>query len=370
MTIVRFILGLAACCLAGQSQAQWTSDAWTFTDPARDDRPIPMNFLRPDGDPEPLPWVIVAHGFVMGPDDYDDLATALVEQGFLVGLVDTETGFAPSHEDYAKDLVYLAEQGAQALADADAPLAAWIQGNVGLVGHSMGGGAAWLAASMATVSAVVGLAPAETNPSAIAAGGQITAPSLVISGSADAVTPPSSNHLPIHESVTSSPCKAWVNLIEGGHCGFADEGTLCDLGELLFSGMPRDVQQQHAFTLVGYWLQFHMGLDPAGLDAMDAYGVDHNDVEVDLACVVSFTSEASQASLACFPVPASSLLTLQSPHPNATWQAWDLQGRAMALRWVAEGQLDIQAWPVGAYVIQATSPSGASLGATRILVAR
>ena len=133
MTIVRFILGLAACCLAGQSQAQWTSDAWTFTDPARDDRPIPVNFLRPDGDPEPLPWVIVAHGFVMGPDDYDDLATALVEQGFLVGLVDTETGFALPHEDYAKDLVYLAEQGAQALADADAPLAAWIQGNVGLV---------------------------------------------------------------------------------------------------------------------------------------------------------------------------------------------------------------------------------------------
>ena len=142
------------------------------------------------------------------------------------------------------------------------------------------------------------------------------------------------------------------------------------MGELLFSGMPRDVQQQHAFTLVGDWLQFHMGLDPAGLDAMDAYGVDHDDVEVDLACVVSFTSEVSQASLACFPMPASSLLTLQSPHSNATWQAWDLQGRAMALRWVAEGQLDIQAWPVGAYVIQATSPSGASLGATRILVAR
>ena len=97
MTIVRFILGLTACCIAGQSHAQWTSDAWMFTDPTREDRPIPVNFLRPDGDPEPLPWVIVAHGFVMGPDDYDDLATALVDQGFLVGLVDTETGFATSH---------------------------------------------------------------------------------------------------------------------------------------------------------------------------------------------------------------------------------------------------------------------------------
>ena len=116
-------------------------------------------------------------------------------------------------------------------------------------------------------------------------------------------------------------------------------------------------------------MQFHMGLDPTGLDAMDAYGVD-DDVEVDLACELSNMPELSQASLACFPVPASSLLTLQSPHPNAIWQAWDLQGRAMALRWVAEGQLDIQAWPVGAYVVQATSPSGASLGATRILVAR
>ena len=106
MTIVRFILGLTACCIAGQSHSQWTSDAWTFTDPTREDRPIPVNFLRPNGDPEPLPWVIVAHGFVMGPDDYDDLATALVDQGFLVG-----RGLPPTSNITAINTVALPRNG-------------------------------------------------------------------------------------------------------------------------------------------------------------------------------------------------------------------------------------------------------------------
>lgn len=350
--------------IASAGHAQTASDTWTFIDAARDDREIPVQFFYPSDAVAPMPWVIIAHGFAMPTTDYDDLAQALVGGGFVVGLVNTETGFAPSHEAYGLDLAYLAEHGGADLALVDIEVANWVQpGAVALVGHSMGGGAAWLAASMTEVDALVGLAPAETTPSAIEAGSSIEAPAMVISGTADAVTPPTTQHIPLYDALTNVDCQAFVSLEEGGHCGFADEGTLCDFGELLFTGMDRETQQLHTHAMLIPWLQFHLGLYPEGLDAIDTYANSEGDVELTLACETSglATGEAVENPAILFPNPVSTTLNLGGAPQD--WRAWDAQGQAMPIRWTGEGRVDVSTWPNGPYLFQ----SG-DLQPTRVLV--
>ena len=344
------------------SHAQTASDTWTFIDAARDDREIPVQFFYPNDAVAPMPWVIIAHGFAMSTTDYDDLAQALVAGGFVVGLVNTETGFAPSHEAYGLDLAYLAEHGGADLALVDIEVGNWMQpGTVALVGHSMGGGAAWLAASMTEVDALVGLAPAETTPSAIEAGPSIEAPAMVISGTADAVTPPTTQHIPLYEALTHVDCQAFVSLEEGGHCGFADEGTLCDFGELLFTGMDRETQQLHTHAMLIPWLQFQLGLNPDGLDAIEAYADNEGDVELTLACETSSlaTGEAAENPAILFPNPVSTTLNLGGAPQD--WRAWNAQGQAMPIP--GEGRVDVSTWPNGPYLFQ----SGDSQP-TRVLV--
>ena len=104
----------------------------------------------------------------MPTSDYDVLAETLNEAGMAMVMVDMETGILPSHEDFGLDLAYTVEHAA-----ADALGLEGILGDkVALMGHSMGGGASWLAAAQlgTSVNALIGLAPAETTPSAMDAG--------------------------------------------------------------------------------------------------------------------------------------------------------------------------------------------------------
>mgnify|MGYP001050815746 FL=1 len=61
----------------------------------------------------------------------------------------------------------------------------------GLIGHSMVGGASFLAAeNNSNIHALINFAAAETTPSAISAARGITVPSLIFSGDDDCVAPP------------------------------------------------------------------------------------------------------------------------------------------------------------------------------------
>ena len=73
------------------------------------------------------------------------------------------------------------------------------------------------AANNANISGIVGLAPAETNPSAIGVCANISVPALIFSGSSDGVTPPAEHHLPIYQGIASS-CKSFVSITGGAHC--------------------------------------------------------------------------------------------------------------------------------------------------------
>ena len=99
------------------------------------------------------------------------------------------------------------------------------------MGHSMGGGASFLAVQFnAAITALATLAPAETNPSAINAAASILIPSLIIAGEKDCVTPPVSNQQPMYAAL-QSPCKTLVVINNGIHCQMANSNVLCNFGE-------------------------------------------------------------------------------------------------------------------------------------------
>jgi len=98
-----------------------------------------------------------------------------------------------------------------------------------IMGHSMGGGATMLAAANnANIAGIVGLAPAETNPSAIGVCTNISVPALIFSGSSDGVTPPAEHHLPIYQGISITRAEQqektfwfldpWLQYILGNDC--------------------------------------------------------------------------------------------------------------------------------------------------------
>jgi pimeloyl-ACP methyl ester carboxylesterase len=344
---------------AGQLQTNHT-----FTDPARADRQIPVDFRYPENLTEPAPLIAFGHGFAMSAGDYDDLAAGLVSAGYIVGLVDTESGLAPSHEDFGLDLVYVLEASDTEITDG--PLANLILPVGAIAGHSMGGGAAWLAAASGSdaVGAVVGLAPAETNPSAIAAAPAVTCPALVISGSADAVTPPAENHWAIHNASTSSPCLSFVNLVDGGHCGFADALTVCDIGELFFNGMSRAEQQARTLDVLIPWLDSQLLGNPAAWSEFASYSA--SNVEITTNCSgANAVADLSEARFLPYPNPASNSLNIPL---GCTVDAWDLWGRRLPVGQSRNGQLDVSEWPRGWAVIRVIRPSGESSQPVRVLL--
>ena len=223
----------------------------------------------------------------------------------------------------------------------------------------MGGGASWLGAAEmgASLGAVIGWAPAETSPSAIAAAGNVTAPALVISGTGDAITPPLSSHIPVYESLPGTTCRGFASLENGSHCGYSDSGTLCDFGELGFSGMSREAQQAHTAALTVGWLQHHLTGDPSAWIALQSYGEEEDDVTLTLDCTPSLIATASHAPTAsCHPNPVQSTLHLELPWLPESACIRSASGRTFATWSPTDGPtIDVSTWPAGLYFLHLVS---------------
>jgi pimeloyl-ACP methyl ester carboxylesterase len=192
-----------------------------------------------------FPVLAVGHGFTIPADRYDYLVDGLVPGGVIVVLPTTESGLSPDHAAFGADLAFVT----RALA-ADPAFAAAAGALRGVVGHSMGGGAAVLAAaSDPGLALLVGLAPAETNPSAAGAAASVTAPTLVLSGSRDCVTPFASHAGPILAALASTSIRH-VDIAGGSHCQFSDGYFTCSIGENSCGGSATiPAVDQHAVTV-------------------------------------------------------------------------------------------------------------------------
>lgn len=215
-----------------------------------------------------FPVIVFGHGFVMSWDAYQNIWDELVPQGYIMVFPRTEGGFSPSHSEFGLDLALLVTKMQEQNSEPASIFESHVAPKSAIMGHSMGGGASFLAAASNTsIETVIGLAPAETNPSAVAAAALVTVPALIFSGSSDAVTPPVDHHLPIYNSIASN-CKNFVSIIGGAHCYFANSNFNCDFGEGSSGGsitITRAEQHQILFDIVTPWLNFKLkGMCDAG----------------------------------------------------------------------------------------------------------
>jgi pimeloyl-ACP methyl ester carboxylesterase len=241
----------------------------TFTDPDRNNRSIPTQIFYPantSGSNVPVaagefPVIVFGHGFVMVYSAYEYLWQALVPQGYILVLPTTEGGFSPNHLALGLDLCFLVGKMKSENLNPASLFFEHIAEGAAIMGHSMGGGAAFLACeNFSDVSAMITFAAAETNPSAIQAAASIQVPALVFSGSNDCITPPPNHQVPMYNNLASS-CKTFISITGGGHCYFADYNFNCAFGELTCSPSPTITRsQQHAIILNHLipYLEFHL----------------------------------------------------------------------------------------------------------------
>jgi dienelactone hydrolase len=245
-----------------------------FTDPARAGRQVPMKIWYPAStagmNTTPangsFPILIIGHGFLTNVGPYRNFADSLVPQGYVIGVPATETSAAPNHLTFGKDLLFagreMVRQGSQ---ESGFFLFQKLNGRFGLSGHSMGGGATFLAGAedvAQTASCLIGYAPAITNPSSATAALSVAIPALILAGEADRVTPPATNQQPIFDNLTG--CKALVTIQGGGHCFFMNPDIPCDFGETT-SGSPititRATHQARQFSVLRPWLDYFLKQD-------------------------------------------------------------------------------------------------------------
>lgn len=222
---------------------------------------------------EEFPVVVFGHGFQMVWSAYENIWEEMVPKGYIFAFPRTEGDLSPSHQDFGLDLSVVLDR---MLAENDLSSSIFyegINGRAGVMGHSMGGGASFLASAVnENAVTVVGLAPAETNPEASEAAEDITIPALVLAGDQDGVTPPAEHQIPIYNGL-SSECKYFVSLIGGGHCNFANSNFQCSLGEGFTGGggsLGRPAQHQLTYDIITPWLDYYLkGICQAKDDFID-----------------------------------------------------------------------------------------------------
>jgi dienelactone hydrolase len=210
-----------------------------------------------------FPVITFGHGFAMSWDAYTNIWQHYAARGYVLAFPRTEGGLipGPSHGDFGTDLKQVSDKMLGLNANASSIFNGKILQKAAIMGHSMGGGASFLAAANNTnIETVIGLAPAETNPSAITAASNVSVPALVFSGSADGVTPPADHHIPIYQGLTST-CKSFVSITGGAHCYYANTNFNCDFGESTSStniSITRAEQQTAVYSVLDPWLDFKL----------------------------------------------------------------------------------------------------------------
>ncbi|MGW2825733.1 alpha/beta hydrolase family protein [Streptomyces sp. NPDC001443] len=208
------------------------------------------------------PALAFGHGFFQSVTQYQSLTEHWASWGFITVAPKSQGGLFPSHAAFADDLnaalTWLTEQNSTSTSRFAGSVNT---DRLALAGHSMGGGAALLAAAHNTaVKSVSTLAAAETNPSAVTASGTLTAPAQYLGGSADSVAGVAGNQQKMYDA---KPAPAQLRVITGGfHCGFEDSsGFGCDSGTI-----TRSAQQKLTRAITTAWLLYTLGDDKTYYD--------------------------------------------------------------------------------------------------------
>jgi len=246
-----------------------------FLDPSRSNRSIPVEIYYPSISEGinaqvafgQFPIIIFGHGFLMSFISYQNLWEEFVPRGYIIVFPRTEEGLINDHQEFGWDLQFLVTRMQEEGVNSNSPIFGAVGNNTALMGHSMGGGAGFLAADSLSQSdnpqlkTVIGLAPAESSSngvSSISSAINVNTPALILSGSQDGVTPPEDHHLPMFNNLSSS-YKTFISILGGAHCYFGEPNFFCDFGEATASSgisISREDQQDITFDFVNLWLDY------------------------------------------------------------------------------------------------------------------
>ena len=204
------------------------------------------------------------HGYLSPIEPYQSTLEHLASWGITVVAPRSGSGLVPSHEAFGADLVAALDAVAVAAVADD-----WDGVPVDVTaravgGHSMGGGAAVLAAAMdPSIRTVATLSAADTRPSAVEAAATVEVPMLLVAASEDRITPVERHQRPIFEAA-NGPTQ--LRIIEGGgHCGYLDEADLIGLicGRSTLDAVAQRTLGQAALTA---WLRSEAMGDAAAFE--------------------------------------------------------------------------------------------------------
>lgn len=336
-----------------------------FYDAIRD-RNIATEIYYPADDPgenEPVgegrfPVLVFGHGFLMSWEAYENFWEELVPRGYVICFPTTEMGISADHRQFGEDIKYLAAQMQREAQDSLSLFFQSLAPETALMGHSMGGGAAFLAAeNNSEMHTLITFAAAETNPSAISAAGNVHVPTLVFSGDDDCVTPAAQHQDILYDQIPPG-CKTFISIINGGHCYFANNNFLCSLGELSCNpslDITREAQQGVTFDFLNLWLQYTLYHDPTAFDIFTDSLQSSSRVNHIQACsTLSIREAADPGSLQIYPNPADSIL-------QVALEVKDIGGVLVIYNGVGErvydqvvhtspAPINVSTWPDGTYI--------------------
>lgn len=315
----------------------------------------------------PFPVLVMGHGFAMSVSAYAYLWQHFVPKGYIMVLPTTEGGLlpGPDHDAFGQDLAFLAGALQEANSDPGSPFFGNVAPATALMGHSMGGGASFLGAANNTdVQALVNFAPAETTPSAIAAAASVAVPTMLFAGSNDCVTPIGQHQGPMYDALTTS-CRAFVNILGGGHCYFADSNFNCSFGELTCSPSPtitRAEQHDVVVDFAGPWLDHFLKGTTGAFNALSDSLANSTRVatQFDCAIITEVNAEAGSGSVRPAPVPTADRLILFGARTGSLVHVFDVAGQEVLAPAALppDGGLDVRALPCGTYRLLLRTEAG------------
>ncbi|MCX7727993.1 MAG: T9SS type A sorting domain-containing protein [Bacteroidia bacterium] len=336
----------------------------TFVDASRSNRNISTEIYYPaytNGDNVPIasgqfPVLIFGHGFLMSWDAYKNFWDTLVPLGYIMAFPKTEGSISPNHLEFGKDLRFLNEQFKIENNNPSSFFYQKISIKSSLMGHSMGGGASFLAAdSYTNFTTLVNFAAANTNPSSIQAAKNVTRPLLMFIGQNDGVTPPANHQIPMFDSC-SSPCKTRVTILGGGHCYFANNNFNCSFGESTTTPQPtitRAEQQRRMFYILKPYLNYMLKGSLA--DSVIFFSNLQNNVEINYVRQCNITTEINEHSIITnesiiYPSPFSNYIISKE---EGFLIVYDLMGKVLFNNYVKKNEkINALEWYTGIYVMR------------------
>ncbi|MBT4683993.1 MAG: T9SS type A sorting domain-containing protein [Chloroflexi bacterium] len=306
-----------------------------------------------------FPVIVFGHGFVMNWESYQNFWIELIPQAYVICFPVTEMSINPNHENFGLDLRFVASQMQEENLNSSSTFYSSLTNKTAIMGHSMGGGAAFLAVENdTTLSTLISFAAAETTTSAIAAATHVTIPALVFAGEEDCIAPPGENQVPIYTALASD-CKTYLSINKGVHCYFADYNFNCSLGESFCNPNPniaRVTQQAVTLDFLNLWLDYRLKDNQNASTVFNDSMQNSTRISFMQDCTTTgITHFNSENKLRIFPNPANNQLEVEIPNEALYGRllVYNLTGKKVYQGIVRQSvvQIDVSHLPDGLYLV-------------------